>query len=133
MRRLRRSLQIVFQDAYGSLDARMTVKGVLQKPFRIHGRPENGRVGEVLEEVVGLTGARRAKARRISNLAAQYRHKQVRRVMRGGRAAPSRSSLLFPAPSGCGSETRKMVKTTTVVLADDPTLAFDRCQLLGRM
>ncbi len=60
MRRLRRTMQIVFQDAYGSLDPRMTVKAILQEPFRIHGQPEEGRVGELLE-VVGLSPAHAAR------------------------------------------------------------------------
>jgi peptide/nickel transport system ATP-binding protein len=53
MRALRAQMQIVFQDAYGSVDPRMTVGRILREPFRIHGRPEDGRVAELLD-VVGL-------------------------------------------------------------------------------
>jgi len=34
--KLRRSMQLVFQNPYSSLDPRMTVYGILEEPFRIH-------------------------------------------------------------------------------------------------
>ena len=38
LRRLRREMQIVFQDPFGSLDPRMRVRDILEEPFAIHGR-----------------------------------------------------------------------------------------------
>ena len=36
MRRLRRDMQIIFQDPFGSLDPRMRVRDVLAEPFQVH-------------------------------------------------------------------------------------------------
>jgi oligopeptide/dipeptide ABC transporter ATP-binding protein len=72
LRELRRQMQIIFQDPYGSLNPRMTVGAILEEPIRVHGtqsrsdtvRPNSKgspsrsdvrrRVGELLE-VVGLS------------------------------------------------------------------------------
>src|ERR1700721_2977988 len=39
MRRLRRDMQIIFQDPFGSLDPRMRVEDILAEPLIIHGNP----------------------------------------------------------------------------------------------
>jgi oligopeptide/dipeptide ABC transporter ATP-binding protein len=59
LRALRRNMQIVFQDPYGSLNPRMTVQDLVAEPLRFHGladgrRVTRQRVGEVLE-LVGLS------------------------------------------------------------------------------
>jgi peptide/nickel transport system ATP-binding protein len=58
MRRLRRRMQMIFQDPYSSLDPRQSVASILAEPLRTHGIGEDGksvdgRVAELLE-VVGL-------------------------------------------------------------------------------
>jgi oligopeptide/dipeptide ABC transporter ATP-binding protein len=57
LRRLRRDMQIVFQDPYASLNPRMTVASIVAEPLVVHGIGEKedrmNRVKELLE-VVGL-------------------------------------------------------------------------------
>ncbi len=58
MRRLRRDMQIIFQDPFGSLDPRMRVEDVIAEPLIIHkndGAPKDGRAKVVeLLRAVGL-------------------------------------------------------------------------------
>lgn len=56
LRRLRRRMQFVFQDPYGSLNPRLTVGAALAEPLRIHrivsrGQAERDRVVALLERV----------------------------------------------------------------------------------
>jgi len=55
MRRMRRNMQIVFQDPYASLNPRMTVGTIISEPLIIHGGMNNNeraeRVAELLEKV----------------------------------------------------------------------------------
>ena len=57
LRRLRRHMQIIFQDPYASLNPRMTVGEILAEPMEVHGigtpQERQARVGELLG-VVGL-------------------------------------------------------------------------------
>jgi oligopeptide/dipeptide ABC transporter ATP-binding protein len=56
-RRLRRHMQIIFQDPYASLNPRMTVGEILAEPLRVHqlaSGPEQGKRVRELLEVVGL-------------------------------------------------------------------------------
>ncbi len=58
LRRLRRDMQIIFQDPYSSLNPRMTVGDIVGEPLEIHrlarGREKIRRVQELLE-IVGLS------------------------------------------------------------------------------
>jgi ABC-type glutathione transport system ATPase component len=55
LRRLRRDMQIIFQDPFGSLDPRMTVEQIVYEPIAIHGsedgRSRRERVSEVMRAV----------------------------------------------------------------------------------
>jgi oligopeptide transport system ATP-binding protein len=57
LRRLRRRMQIIFQDPYGSLDPRMTVGSIISEPLETHrlakGEGKRERVAELLK-MVGL-------------------------------------------------------------------------------
>ena len=57
LRRLRRRMQIIFQDPYSSLDPRMTVNSIISEPIETHnlkkGAAKRERIAELLE-IVGL-------------------------------------------------------------------------------
>ncbi|MEK2471570.1 MULTISPECIES: ABC transporter ATP-binding protein [Streptomyces] len=58
LRPLRRDIQMIFQDPYGSLNPRHTIGGIVSTPFRLQGvEPEGGVKKEVqrLLELVGLS------------------------------------------------------------------------------
>ncbi|QXE34541.1 dipeptide ABC transporter ATP-binding protein [Streptomyces sp. GMY02] len=58
MRPMRRDVQMIFQDPYGSLNPRHTIGGIVGTPFKLQGiRPEGGVKKEVqrLLELVGLS------------------------------------------------------------------------------
>jgi oligopeptide/dipeptide ABC transporter ATP-binding protein len=61
LRRLRREMQIVFQDPVGSLNPRMTVGNILSEPMLVHGLVDKGgarrRVAELLDRVGLPAGA----------------------------------------------------------------------------
>ncbi|WP_037355655.1 ABC transporter ATP-binding protein [Amycolatopsis orientalis] len=56
LQRLRRSMQIVFQDPYASVDPRLPVNEIIAEPLRIHGLYEKGGKQQVrdLMKTVGL-------------------------------------------------------------------------------
>ena len=56
LRRLRRRMQIVFQDPYASLDPRKTVGGMLREALAIHRMPASRARVEEIVDMVGLSG-----------------------------------------------------------------------------
>ena len=65
LRRLRRHMQVVFQDPYGSLDPRMTVRQIISEGMEVHGlangREADTHVARLLDEV----GLRASDAARL--------------------------------------------------------------------
>ncbi|MDE2291165.1 MAG: ABC transporter ATP-binding protein, partial [Elusimicrobia bacterium] len=57
LRRLRRDLQVVFQDPFSSLDPRMTVGDIIEEPLIIHGtHPDKAARRRRVEELVDVVG-----------------------------------------------------------------------------
>lgn len=64
MRRLRRRMQVVFQDPYGSLDPRMRIERAVAEPLDIHGELPASERRTRVRELLGLVGLRPDQARR---------------------------------------------------------------------
>jgi len=58
MRRLRRDLQIIFQDPFASLNPRMTVGTIIAEPIRLHGLAKGKAVNEKVAELLRIVGLR---------------------------------------------------------------------------
>jgi peptide/nickel transport system ATP-binding protein len=63
VRSLRREMQIIFQDPYGSLNPRMTVGDMLEEPLMLHGLAK-GRKAERVRELLQLVGLSAEHAKR---------------------------------------------------------------------
>jgi oligopeptide/dipeptide ABC transporter ATP-binding protein len=64
LRRLRRRMQIVFQDPYASLDPRMSVEAIVEEPLVIHKLGARGERGRKVAEMLELVGLTAQQARR---------------------------------------------------------------------
>ena len=55
MQRLRREMQIIFQDPYASLNPRLSIRSIVKEPLKIHGigtnAEQNERVADLLQKV----------------------------------------------------------------------------------
>jgi peptide/nickel transport system ATP-binding protein len=56
MRRLRRDMQIIFQDPFGSLDPRMNVEDIISEPLVIHEKMDAAARRARLAELLGAVG-----------------------------------------------------------------------------
>lgn len=56
MRALRRRMQIIFQDPYGSLNPRMTVGSIIGEPLRIHGVAKGATLRDAVEKLLDQVG-----------------------------------------------------------------------------
>jgi oligopeptide transport system ATP-binding protein len=56
LRAMRRRMQIIFQDPYGSLDPRMTVGAIISEPIETHGLAEGDAKKRRVEELLEMVG-----------------------------------------------------------------------------
>jgi oligopeptide transport system ATP-binding protein len=56
LRRLRRSMQIIFQDPFASLNPRMTIGDIIAEPLEIHGITKGKETGRRVHELLQLVG-----------------------------------------------------------------------------
>jgi peptide/nickel transport system ATP-binding protein len=64
MRRLRRDMQIIFQDPFASLDPRFTVEQIIAEPLIIHGTASDGAVRARVAELLRAVGLDESALRR---------------------------------------------------------------------
>ena len=64
MRQLRRRMQIVFQDPYGSLNPRMNIDAIVEEPLVIHGMGESAERKQKVFDTLALVGVTEQQARR---------------------------------------------------------------------
>lgn len=67
LRSIRRRIQIIFQDPYGSLNPRMTIHATIAEPLRLHGIVSRADTASRVRELMSLVGMR-------PDAAARYPH-----------------------------------------------------------
>jgi peptide/nickel transport system ATP-binding protein/oligopeptide transport system ATP-binding protein len=67
LRRMRRDIQVVFQDPFASLDPRLPVGEAIAEPLQIHGFRDRGAVNRRVAEMLRLVGLESYHANRYPN------------------------------------------------------------------
>lgn len=66
LRKIRRDIQMIFQDPAESLDPRMSVRGIIEEPFQIHGMGSRSERRKWVNELLDRVGMPSASAERYS-------------------------------------------------------------------
>ena len=64
LRKLRRDMQLIFQDPYASLDPRMTAGGIIGEPILVHNLAKGKELKEQVDELLSMVGLEPRMARR---------------------------------------------------------------------
>ena len=56
LRKIRREMQMVFQDPYASLNPRKTIGSIIAEPFKLHGTVPKGNVRSEVQQLMELVG-----------------------------------------------------------------------------
>ncbi|TVY07101.1 ABC transporter ATP-binding protein [Paenibacillus cremeus] len=67
LRKLRKDLQMVFQDPYASLDPRLTVGDIIAEPLQIHGMVSGAEKDRRVEELLNVVGLSSYHAKRYAH------------------------------------------------------------------
>jgi oligopeptide/dipeptide ABC transporter ATP-binding protein len=67
MRALRKKMQIIFQDPYGSLNPRFTVRDIIGEPLKVHHAMANKQIDERVTELLHVVGLDATRSDRYPN------------------------------------------------------------------